>query len=214
MKIIRHVFVFLSIAFITFLIYGYVFHKNADRIPPRLSISEVTYGTFVQSIPANGKINSDSLVDVELDQMYFEKIKVGLHATSEINAKIYRLRIHEIDTTLLNGRFRVKVSFRDSIPSRSEIRLRIQLSDSINAVQLPVGGFYSDTRGKWILVIEGDTLTRRNITLGRHSPDYFEILDGLNPGDRVITSSYQNYISLFDDANIILVKDLPKDVID
>ena len=75
------------------------------------------------------------------------------------------------------------------------LRLRIELGQSSEELLLPVGGFYKDTGGNWVFVVEagGTKAVKRDIKLGRKSPDYFEVLEGLKPGDRVITSSYENF---------------------
>jgi HlyD family secretion protein len=74
------------------------------------------------------------------------------------------------------------------------LRLRIELGQSSEELLLPVGGFYKDTGGNWVFVLDNNNqAVKRDIKLGRKSPDYFEVLEGLQPGDRVITSSYENF---------------------
>jgi len=71
-----------------------------------------------------------------------------------------------------------------------------------------------DTEGKWILVVSGDTVTKREIILGGRNTEYFEVIEGLRPGETVITSTYQNYTSLFNNSNQILIRDFPNDFTD
>jgi HlyD family secretion protein len=75
------------------------------------------------------------------------------------------------------------------------LRLRIQLSQSSEELLLPVGGFYKDTGGNWVFVLEdgGNRAVKRDVKLGRKNPEHFEVLEGLQPGDQVITSSYENF---------------------
>jgi HlyD family secretion protein len=83
----------------------------------------------------------------------------------------------------------------DGIRRGQSLRLRIELGQSSEELLLPVGGFYKDTGGNWVYVLEGDgnRAVRRNVKLGRKNTENFEILEGLEPGDRVITSSYENF---------------------
>jgi len=75
------------------------------------------------------------------------------------------------------------------------LRMRIELGQSSEEVLLPVGGFYKDTGGNWVYVLEadGNRAVKRNVKLGRKNTEHFEVLEGLKPGDRVITSSYENF---------------------
>lgn len=76
------------------------------------------------------------------------------------------------------------------------MRIRLELGNSEQRLLLPVGGFYKDTGGNWVFVMEDGSeskAVKRNIRIGRRNPEYYEILDGLNPGDRVIINSYENY---------------------
>jgi HlyD family secretion protein len=74
------------------------------------------------------------------------------------------------------------------------LRMRIVLGKASEELLLPVGGFYKDTGGNWIFVLDGENkAVRRDIKLGRKSPEYFEVLEGLKPGDKIITSSYENF---------------------
>jgi HlyD family secretion protein len=75
------------------------------------------------------------------------------------------------------------------------LRMRIELGQSAQGVLLPVGGFYKDTGGNWVFVLtaDGTKAEKRNIKLGRKNPEHFEVLEGIKPGDRVITSSYENF---------------------
>ncbi len=136
-------------------------------------------------------------VRVPIDELYLPRIATGLHATTSFNNKDYELEIMYIYPTIQNGRFDVDMKFIGDTPSGirrgQSLRLRIELGQSSEELLLPVGGFYKDTGGNWVYVLDGDRAVRRNIKLGRKNTEHFEVLDGLKPGDKVITSSYENY---------------------
>jgi HlyD family secretion protein len=188
------------VVLIAFIAYGPTFHRKSVCFFPRpTTVSTVSQGPFVESIPVVGKFTSDSVVEADIYQMYVGQVKVGLNASTQFKDQIYNMKIDEVDTTSPGGRFRARLSFHDSIPPIFQnVLLRIYLSETIDAIRLPVGGFYKDTGGKWVLVVNGNNVVRREIKLGRKSPDYLEVLEGLNPGERAITSSYENYLAHFD----------------
>ncbi|HEY0652748.1 MAG TPA: HlyD family efflux transporter periplasmic adaptor subunit [Chryseosolibacter sp.] len=138
-------------------------------------------------------------VRVPIDELYLPRINEGLQATASFNNKDYLLEITYVYTTISNGRFDVDMQFVGETPPGirrgQSLRLRIQLSQSSEELLLPVGGFYKDTGGNWVYVLEdgGNRAVKRDVKLGRKNPENFEILEGLQPGDKVITSSYENF---------------------
>lgn len=137
-------------------------------------------------------------VRVPIDELYLPRITTGLHATTTFNNKEYELEIMYIYPTIQNGRFDVDMVFLGDTPPGirrgQSLRLRIELGQSSEELLLPVGGFYKDTGGNWVYVLDGDNrAVKRSIKLGRKNTENFEVLDGLQPGDKVITSSYENY---------------------
>jgi HlyD family secretion protein len=138
-------------------------------------------------------------VKVPIDELYLPRITTGLHATTTFNNKDYELEIMYIYPGVVNGRFEVDMDFIGETPPGLRrglsLRLRIELGQSSEELLLPVGGFYKDTGGNWVFVVEDDTrAVKRDIKLGRKmGSEYFEVLEGLEPGDRVITSSYENF---------------------
>ncbi|MEO5603615.1 MAG: HlyD family efflux transporter periplasmic adaptor subunit [Cyclobacteriaceae bacterium] len=136
-------------------------------------------------------------VRVPIDELYLPRISEGLRAETTFNNKDYILEITYVYPGVANGRFEVDMNFVGESPSGirrgQSLRLRIQLSQSSEELLLPVGGFYKDTGGNWVYVAEGDKAIRRDIKLGRKNTENFEVLEGLKPGDRVITSSYENF---------------------
>lgn len=138
-------------------------------------------------------------VKVPIDELYLPRITTGLHATTTFNNKDYELEIMYIYPGVTNGRFEVDMNFIGATPPGirrgQSLRLRIELGQSSEELLLPVGGFYKDTGGNWVYVLEDDgRAVKRDIKLGRKSgAENFEVLEGLEPGDKVITSSYENF---------------------
>jgi HlyD family secretion protein len=138
-------------------------------------------------------------VRVPIDELYLPRIAEGLTATTTFNNKDFLLKIAYVYPTIIGGRFDVDMLFVGDVPSGirrgQSLRLRIQLSQSSEELLLPVGGFYKDTGGNWVFVLEegGNRAVKRDVKLGRKNPENFEVLEGLQPGDKVITSSYENF---------------------
>ncbi|MDL5049376.1 efflux RND transporter periplasmic adaptor subunit [Oscillatoria amoena NRMC-F 0135] len=138
-------------------------------------------------------------VRVEIDELYLPRISEGLRATTTYAGKEYELVIVYVYPNVTNGRFPVDMNFVNETPQGIRrglsLRLRIELGQSSEEMLLPVGGFYKDTGGNWVYVLEGDgnRAVKRSVKLGRKNTEHFEILEGLMPGDRVITSSYENF---------------------
>jgi HlyD family secretion protein len=138
-------------------------------------------------------------VRVPIDELYLPRITTGLKATTTFNNKDYALQITYIYPGVTNGRFEVDMNFVGAVPEGMRrglsLRLRIELGQSSEELLLPVGGFYKDTGGNWVFVVEegGNQAVRRDVKLGRKNTENFEVLEGLKPGDKVITSSYENF---------------------
>ena len=136
---------------------------------------------------------------VAVDEHYISRIFVGLTGNFEFNTKTYDLRILKVYPEVRSGRFEVDMVFAKSVPEGirrgQSSPIRLELGKSATATLLPVGGFFSDTGGNWVYVVDktGKNATKRTITLGRKNPEFYEVLDGLQPGERVITSSYTNF---------------------
>ncbi len=139
-------------------------------------------------------------VRVDIDQHYISRIFTGLYGTFDFAEKTYKLVIKKIYTQVnTNGSFQVDMEFVGDVPKGirrgQTLQIVLALSDASTAVLLPKGGFYQQTGGNWIFKVSenGKTAYKVDIQLGRQNPDYYEVLQGLNPGDKVITSSYENY---------------------
>lgn len=136
---------------------------------------------------------------VEVDEHYISRIFPGLEGTFEFNGQSNRLAVSKIYPEVRNGRFEVDMTFAGPVPDGirrgQSAPVRLQLGKPAEAVLLPTGGFFSDTGGNWVYVLDegGGRATKRDITLGRKNPQFFEVLSGLQPGERVITSSYESF---------------------
>ncbi|MET7254391.1 efflux RND transporter periplasmic adaptor subunit [Dyadobacter jiangsuensis] len=136
---------------------------------------------------------------VSVDEHYLSRIFVGLSGSMEFNGKDYGLKIIKIYPEILSGRFEVDMKFDNGAPDLvkrgQSAPIRLQLGQPSQATLLPVGGFFSETGGNWVYVVAdgGKRAAKRKITLGRKNPEYFEVLEGLQPGEKVITSSYENF---------------------
>lgn len=136
---------------------------------------------------------------VDIDEHYISRIFTGLPGNFEFNGKEYPLEITKIYPEVRNGRFQVDMIFPKGTPEGikrgQSTPIRIGLGKASKAVLLPTGGFFSDTGGNWVYVVDksGKRAVKRKITLGRKNPEYFEVLEGLQEGEQVITSSYENF---------------------
>lgn len=138
-------------------------------------------------------------VRADIDEHYITRIFPGLAGQFTIAGKAYVLKIKKVYTQVTNGRFQVDMEFVDSPPEGirrgQTLQIRLALSDETKAILLAKGGFYQQTGGNWIFKLDksGNTAYRVDIQLGRQNPDYYEVIQGLKPGDKVIVSSYETY---------------------
>jgi HlyD family secretion protein len=136
---------------------------------------------------------------VDIDEHYISRIFAGLLGNCDVAGKTYQLKIKKVYTQVTNGRFQVDMEFADKVPEGirrgQTLQVRLALSEETQAILLPKGGFYQQTGGNWIFKLNenGTVAYKVDIQLGRQNPDYYEVLSGLKPGDKVVTSSYENY---------------------
>ena len=138
-------------------------------------------------------------VRVDIDEHYISRIYIGLMGQATIAGKDYKLKIKKVYTQVTAGRFQVDMEFDGAVPDGirrgQTLQIRVALSDEVEALLLPKGGFYQQTGGNWIFKVSenGKTAYKVDIQLGMQSPDFYQVLQGLQAGDKVITSSYENY---------------------
>jgi HlyD family secretion protein len=136
---------------------------------------------------------------VDIDEHYITRIFTDLVGDFTLGDKTYKLKIKKIFTQVTNGRFQVDMEFIDTVPPGirrgQTLQIRLSLSDETQAVLVPKGGFFQQTGGNWIYKVSenGNTAYKVDVQLGRQNPDYYEVLSGIKPGDKVVTSSYENY---------------------
>lgn len=137
-------------------------------------------------------------VRVPVDELYLPRISAGLKGKFALSGSEYELEITKIYPTITNGRFEVDMEFTgerpDGIRRGQSVRIRLQLGQSEQSLLLPTGGFFKDTGGNWVYVINSaGNAEKRQIRLGRKNPEYYEILEGLVEGEKVIISGYENF---------------------
>jgi HlyD family secretion protein len=141
-------------------------------------------------------------VRVDIDEHYISRVFIGLMGEATVAGKSYKLKINKVYTQVNNGRFQVDMLFEDAIPEGirrgQTLQIRLALSDETQALLLNKGGFFQQTGGSWVykLSSDGEKAYKVDVQLGRQNPDYYEVISGLQPGDKVVTSSYENYTNM------------------
>ncbi|QMW03195.1 efflux RND transporter periplasmic adaptor subunit [Spirosoma foliorum] len=136
---------------------------------------------------------------VGIDEHYISRVFSGLKGSFEFNGKMHDLEISRVYPEVKSGRFEVDMIFPKGTPEGikrgQSSPIQLELGKAAKATLLPVGGFFSDTGGNWVYVVDksGKRAVKRPITLGRKNPEFYEVLTGLEPGEQVITSSYENF---------------------
>lgn len=170
-------------------------------ISGRLSSVNVEIGESIaqgQNIAQIDDLNGFK-VRATIDEHYISRIYEGLDGTFDFNGATFGLSIYKIYPEVINGLFSVDLKFKSDVPKGirrgQTLQIRLQLSENIEAVQIPRGSFYQTTGGNWIFVLDpsGDFATRRKIRLGRQNPRFYEVIEGLQPGEKVVVSSYDGY---------------------
>jgi len=138
-------------------------------------------------------------VRAQIDEFYVTRVQAGEKGEFDLGGKAYELKIRRVFPEVREGRFEVDFDFVGAAPSDirrgQTLHIRLELGDVAQAVLVAKGGFYQTTGGNWIYALEpgGRFAAKRFIKIGRQNPDVYEVLEGLQPGDRVITSSYEGF---------------------
>lgn len=138
-------------------------------------------------------------VRADIDEHYISRIFPGLRGTCTVSGHEYALQIRKVYTQVAQGRFQVDMVFAGAVPKAirrgQTLQVRLALGDETRALLLAKGGFYQQTGGNWVFRLspDGRRAYRTDVRLGRQNPDYYEVLGGLQPGDRVVTSGYGTY---------------------
>ena len=170
-------------------------------IDGELGLLDVVLGQSIESGRKIGQINSVGTykVEAQIDEHYIDRVVEGLEATFERQGETYSTLIRKVYPEVRDGKFKADFKFDgvqpDNIRSGQTYYLNLQLGQPEEAVIIPRGTFYQKTGGKWIYVVakDGSKAVKREIRIGRQNPQYYEVLEGLESGERVITSGYDNY---------------------
>lgn len=177
-------------------------------IDGELGLLDVVLGQSVAAGSKIGQINNlDSYkIEAQIDEHYIDRVSAGLDATFERQSERYQAQIRKVYPEVRDGKFKADFKFvgqqPENIRSGQTYYLNLQLGQPVEAILIPRGAFYQKTGGKWIYVMssDGTKAIRRDIRIGRQNPQYYEVIEGLEPGEKVITSSYDN----FGDSDVLM----------
>ncbi len=167
-----------------------------------LSGFDIQLGQSLQQGERIGQIDSagGNKLQADVDEYYLGRVRVGQTATAEVDGKTYRLKVAKVYPQVRNGQFQIDLVFDGPAPSSVQrgqtVQTKLTLGNSSKAVLIPNGAFFNDTGGNWVFVVDrsGRGATKRQVQLGRRNADFIEVLGGLKPGERVITSSYSGLV--------------------
>ena len=185
--------------------------KVKAPIDGELGMLNVVLGQTLSQGSAIGQINDLSAYKVTamVDEHYIDRVVTGLTASFMRQDNSFDMMLRKVYPEVREGKFRVDLTFSGELPDNirtgQTYNLNLQLGQPIEAVYIPRGAFFQKTGGRWIYVVDetGEKAYRREIRIGRQNPRYYEILDGLAPGEKVITSSYDN----FGDNEVLILKE-------
>ena len=166
-----------------------------------LGLLEVALGQSIGSGSKIGQINAKESykIEAQIDEHYIDRVNAGLSATFERQNETYDAVIRKVYPEVRSGKFQADFRFSEEQPANirtgQTYYLNLQLGQPENAILIPRGTFYQKTGGKWIYVVspEGGKAVKREIRIGRQNPQFYEVLEGLEPGEKVITSGYDNF---------------------
>jgi len=183
--------------------------KNLDDLNVRAPVSGKLSGFNIevgQSIVRGGRLGQVDDPDgfklnVQIDEFYLGRVDLQQAATAEHSRDTYDLRIAKIYPQVNNGQFDVDMVFEEDpvgLRRGQTMQVKLTLGDNADAILIPNGSFYQETGGNWIFVVsaDGTEAVKRTVRLGRRNTDFIEVLDGLEPGEQVITSPYTSYVGM------------------
>ena len=181
-----------------------------SNIDGELGLLDVELGQNIQAGQNIGQINdlSDFKIETNIDEHYIDRVRAGLTATITRDGKQYQLHVRKVYPEVRNGSFRTDFVFEGTRPeqmrSGQTYYVELALGKSSQATLIPRGTFFQITGGNWIFVLDRSNKKayRRNISIARQNPQYYEVTEGLEPGERVITSGYE----AFKDNEVLILK--------
>jgi HlyD family secretion protein len=168
----------------------------------QLSGFEIQLGQSLQQGERIGQVDSsgDDKLQADVDEFYLGRVQVGQGASADVDGKTYRLKVAKVYPQVRNGQFQIDLVFDGPEPSGIQrgqtVQAKLTLGDSSRALLIPNGAFFNDSGGNWVFVVDrnGNGATKRQVQLGRKNSAFIEVLSGLSPGERVITSSYSGLV--------------------
>ena len=168
----------------------------------QLTAFDIQVGQSLQRGERLGQIDSNgrNKLRAQVDEFYLGRVAVNQVATAEVGGRTFQLRVSKIYPQVRNGVFEIDLQFTNGEPADLQrgqtVQARLTLGAPAPARLIPNGSFYNDTGGAWVFVVspDGSSAVRRNVRLGRRNNDSIEVLDGLQPGERVITSPYTGFV--------------------
>lgn len=181
-----------------------------SAIDGELGLLEVELGQSIAAGQKIGQLNdlSDYKVQAEIDEHYIDRVRQGLVGTFTRGDKQYQLQVRKVYPEVRSGKFRCDFIFKgerpENIRTGQTYYIDLELGQPEQAILIPRGTFFQTTGGQWIFVLDksGKKAYRRNIRVGRQNPQYYEVLEGLEPGERVVTSGYE----AFKDKEVLVIK--------
>ena len=175
--------------------------KVKAPIDGEVGMLDAVLGQSLQQGANIGQVNDLTTykVQAQIDEHYIDRITTGLVASFERQDTRYEMQLRKVYPEVRNGQFKADFRFvgdaPENIRSGQTYYLNLQLGEAAEAILIPRGSFYQATGGKWIYVLDatGEKAYRREIRIGRQNPQYYEVVEGLNPGEKVIVSSYDNF---------------------
>ena len=172
-----------------------------SQIDGELGLLDVELGQNVAAGQKIGQINdlSDFKIQAQIDEHYIDRVHTGLSATFERQGTQFSLAVRKIYPEVRSNKFRTDFVFTDAHPenirSGQTYYINLELGQSAESLLIPKGTFFQNTGGSWIYVLdaEGNKAYKRNIRIGRQNPQYYEVLEGLEAGERVIVSGYETF---------------------
>ena len=170
-------------------------------IDGELGLLDVVLGQSVGAGTKIGQINNleSYKIEAQIDEHYIDRVMTGLSATFERQGETFDALLRKVYPEVRDGKFKADFKFNgeqpENIRSGQTYYLNLQLGQPTEGIIIPRGSFYQKTGGKWIYVVsdDGTKATKREIRIGRQNPQYYEVLEGLSEGEKVIVSGYDNF---------------------
>ena len=167
----------------------------------QLGLLEAEIGESINKGQRIGQINilDNFKIKALIDEHYIDRVKRELPATLDRNGTNFNLKVRKVYPDVRGGQFEIDLVFNETTPDNirtgQTYHIKLELGESAKAVMLPRGGFFQSTGGQWVYVLsqDGSEATKRNIKIGKQNPQYYEVLEGLNAGEKVITSGYEMF---------------------